>query len=64
MRADVDGDHVVSILDLTDVAQYFIQLVPPAPQRYDQDHDNHISILDLTDMANYFLLHVQDCPNN
>ena len=54
MRADVDGDGAVSILDLTRVAQYFTQSVPPAPARYDQDGDNLISILDLTQMAQVF----------
>jgi hypothetical protein len=62
MRADVDGDGAVSILDLTDVAQYFTEQVPPAPERYKQDADNSISVLDLTDMANYFLENVSACP--
>jgi Thrombospondin type 3 repeat len=39
MRADVDGDGAVSILDLTKAAQYFAQSVPPAPERYKQDAD-------------------------
>ena len=63
MRADVDSDEVVSILDLTDLAQYFAKPVPTAPQRYDQDFDNVISILDLTDVASSFTKHVQDCMN-
>ena len=39
MRADVDGDGGVSILDLTKVAQWFTQTIPPAPYRYNQDSD-------------------------
>jgi len=62
MRADVDGDGAVSILDLTRVAQYFIQSIPPAPARYNQDGDNKISILDLTRMAQVFIQHVSACP--
>ena len=62
MRADVDGDGAVSILDLTKVAQKFTQLIPPAPERYKQDADNAISILDLTRMAQVFIKHTSDCP--
>jgi hypothetical protein len=62
MRADVDGDGAVSILDLTRVAKYFAQTVPPAPARYDEDGDNKISILDLTKMAQVFTQHVSACP--
>jgi hypothetical protein len=61
MRADVDGDGVISILDLTKVAQEFAQNIPPAPERYDQDGDNKISILDLTRMALVFTRPVASC---
>jgi hypothetical protein len=63
MRADVDGDHIVSILDLTNVAQFYTNSIPPAPQRYDQDFDNIISILDLADMGLVYTLNVQACAN-
>jgi hypothetical protein len=62
MRADVDNDGAVSILDLAKVAVYFTQSVPPAPARYSQDADNKISILDLTKMAQVFTQHVTACP--
>ncbi len=62
MRADVDGDGHVSILDLAKAAAYFTQTVPPAPERYKQDADNKISILDLTRMAQVFTQHVNACP--
>jgi hypothetical protein len=62
MRADVDGDGAVSILDLAKVAVYFTQSVPPAPARYSQDADSKISILDLTKMAQVFTQHVTACP--
>ncbi len=62
MRADVDGDHVVSILDLSYAARNFGQLVPPAPARADQDGDNAISILDLSRQANVFSQNVAGCP--
>ncbi len=61
-RADVDGDGVVSILDLALVAGDFLQTVPPAPARYDQDGDGVISILDLAQMAGVFLQPVSACP--
>jgi hypothetical protein len=62
MRADVDGDGAISILDLTNLAQFFTQRVPPAPERYRQDADNAISVLDLTDVASVFLENVSACP--
>jgi hypothetical protein len=62
MRADVDGDHVVSILDLSQVAQNFAQSVPPAPPQSDQDGDQAISILDLADQAEVFTKTVAMCP--
>ena len=62
MRADVDADGIVSILDLSRVAQWFGQSAPPAPGRYLQDGDSAISILDLAQMARYFLESVSICP--
>jgi outer membrane protein assembly factor BamB len=62
MRADVDSNGVISILDLAKVAAYFTQTVPPAPARYDQDGDGKISILDLTKMAQFFGDSVSTCP--
>lgn len=62
MRADVDGDGIVSILDLADVAQYFTAHVPTASERYSQDGDNVISVLDLADMGSVFTENVSACP--
>ena len=62
MRADVDGDGKVSILDLTLVGKQFAQNVPPANPRYDQDGDGKISILDLTRMGKLFTDSVLACP--
>jgi len=70
MRADVDGDGAVSILDLTKVAQKFTQTFTLDPtvgldtgiQRFNQDGDSQISILDLTRMAQVFIQHVTACP--
>ena len=62
MRADVDGDHAVTILDMTVLAGQFLDQVPPAPERHKQDADNAITILDLTKMANLFLKNVSACP--
>jgi hypothetical protein len=62
MRADVDGDGVVSILDLSRDAQKFGQAVPPAAERLGQDGDNAITILDLSKMAGKFGQPVTLCP--
>ena len=62
MRADVDGDNAVTILDLAIAAGQFLNNVPPAPERLKQDADNAITILDLTKMANLFLQNVSACP--
>ena len=66
MRADVDGDGVVSILDLRAAAQVFGRSVPPAPSRYDQGapsvRDGSVNILDLSMMGFQFAKHVSSCP--
>jgi hypothetical protein len=62
MRADVDSDGAVTILDMTVLAQHFLEPVTPATARYNQDGDNAITILDLTTMANLFLNNVSACP--
>jgi hypothetical protein len=63
---DIDGDGVISILDLSKVAAHFGSTiaVPKPPgwvwvPGYDVDHDNTISILDLARIAAGFGLH---CP--
>jgi hypothetical protein len=62
MRGDVDGDGVVSVLDLGIVATRYTQHIPPAPERYNQDADNQISILDLGWMAVDYIKRVSACP--
>ncbi len=65
MRADIDGDTAVSILDLSLVAGRFMKNVPPAPARYDQGSppvDGQINILDLSKMAAVFGKNVSACP--
>ena len=62
MRADVNGDGKVDILDLTMLASQFLRNVPPAPARLDQDGDAQITILDLTIAASTFLHPVSECP--
>jgi hypothetical protein len=62
MRADVDGDGQVTIVDLAIVAQAFLAFVPPAPARYDQDRDGQITIVDLGTIAQEFLQFVDACP--
>lgn len=65
MRADVNMDGTVNVLDLSVVAAYFLQSVPPAPTRFDQGPppvDNRITILDLAKMAAAFLQSESSCP--
>ncbi len=64
MRADVDDDGTVTILDLSKAAGVFGQPVPPAPARYDQgqfSRDNSINILDLSAMASVYGKPVSQC---
>lgn len=61
MRADLDDDGVISILDLSKAASVYGQSVPAAPARYDQDSDNVISILDLSKQASVYGKNVTQC---
>lgn len=66
MRADVNDDGSVNILDLSAAAAWFQQAVPPAPARLDQfppgpQRNNHIDILDLSVMAANFQKSVMLC---
>jgi hypothetical protein len=58
MRADVDGDALISAIDLALVAGYFTQT---APERYKQDSDGVVSIIDLALMAQDFTKSVTVC---
>ncbi len=61
MRADVDGDQSITILDLSLIAQSYGQGVPPAPVRRSQDADASITILDLSKVATVFMQSVSVC---
>ncbi len=63
MRADVNWDGKVNLLDLGAVAAFFGQSVPPAPARYQQaPFDNKVNLLDLGTMASVFGQSVMTCP--
>jgi hypothetical protein len=66
MRADVNHDGAVNILDLALVAGYFGQQVPPAPHRYDQgppgQFDAAINIIDLSKVGSAFGAAITACP--
>jgi hypothetical protein len=62
MRADVDHDGNVSIIDLSLVAGAFGQTIPPADERLDQNADNVITIGDLGLQAGVFGSSVMECP--
>lgn len=63
---DVDMDKVVSILDLTKMAQAFGAKTGDAKynKRFDLDADGSISILDLTHAAQYFTSRCEDPVKN
>jgi hypothetical protein len=61
MRADVDGDHTVTVLDIALVGAHFGQATPPAPSRLRQGAGSTISILDLATMATVFRQNVAAC---
>ncbi|MHB8516079.1 MAG: NHL domain-containing protein [Dehalococcoidia bacterium] len=62
MRADVNGDGSVNILDLAGIAVYYNQSIPPAPARLDQNGDGTINILDLASVATVYNQSVSACP--
>ncbi len=62
MRADINGDGIVDGLDLSALARWFLQQVPPVPARVDQNGDNHIDGLDLNGLARAFSHAVSECP--
>jgi glucose/arabinose dehydrogenase/PKD repeat protein len=59
--ADVNGDGVVNILDLTAVTAHFLEQ-PLSQPRLDQNGDGTVNILDLTIMSDSFQKRVTDCP--
>ncbi|MHB8377073.1 MAG: dockerin type I domain-containing protein [Dehalococcoidia bacterium] len=62
MRADVNGDGNVNILDLPGIAQHYGQDIPPAPARIDQNADARINIFDLSLAASDYGRAVSACP--
>ncbi len=62
MRADVNYDGVVSLLDLAKVALQFASNVPPGNPRYDQNADSKINLIDLAKQAQSFGQNISSCP--
>jgi hypothetical protein len=62
MRADIDGDGSISIVDLSAIAGVFGRTIPPIPSRLDQDGDAKIAILDLAAVAGLFGRTIAGCP--
>ena len=62
MRADINGDGKVDILDLSGMAQDYNEATPPAPVRYDQNADLRINIIDLSLAASIYHAEVASCP--
>jgi hypothetical protein len=61
MRADVNHDALVTIVDISLVAGYFGLSIPMAPLRYDQNADNMITIVDISLIASRFGQNVSAC---
>ncbi len=61
MRADVDGDGTVTIVDLSLVSSDNLMFVPPANPRFDQNGDGQINVVDYSIQAGYFLNTVSQC---
>jgi glucose/arabinose dehydrogenase len=60
-RADVDGDGLVDITDLSLTAAHFLE-TPLTYPRLDQDGDGLVTIVDLGLEAGVFLQRVSSCP--
>jgi hypothetical protein len=54
MRADLNEDAKVNLLDLSMLASTFGEAVPPASPRFDQNADGKINLLDLSRSASVF----------
>ena len=52
---DVNGDGVINILDVSVIAAYWLQTVPPAPSNADVNCDGVINILDVSVCAAHWL---------
>ncbi len=62
MRGDIDGNGRVNIIDLSNIALYYNQTIPPAPARRDQNADGRINILDLSIPAGVYNKAPTACP--
>lgn len=63
MRADVNSYGVVNIVDLSTIARYYNQTIPPAPARLDQNGDGKINIVDLSLPASQYNRKARDCAS-
>ena len=62
MRADVNMDGKVTLGDLILVSGYYIQTIPPAPDRYNQNGDAKITLADLILVSGVYNQFVTACP--
>ncbi len=61
MRADLNGDGTVNIVDLAQLSAFFLETTPPAPARDDQNNDGKLNIIDLTMEGSQFLHTIGTC---
>jgi hypothetical protein len=64
MRADLDNNGTISLIDLAILASTYRESIPPAPARYDQGRlprDGKITLLDLAQLAGVYQKDVSDC---
>jgi hypothetical protein len=62
MRADVNGDGVVTLADMAAAGAFFLQSVPPVNPRFNQDRNGSIDMADLAQIAGNFLRQASACP--
>jgi len=62
IQGDVDCNGWVNVLDLSTVARFYDETVPPASAKYDVKTDNKIDLYDLVLMATNFNYHKIDSP--
>jgi hypothetical protein len=55
IRGDLNCDGAVTMADISNVAYYYGQAVPPGPAQYDLNNDNLIDIYDIVTIATNYL---------
>lgn len=64
MASDLDHDHTVTIIDLSDAALSYLLMTgqPGFNPAADLNHDGHVDIVDISIIAGNYLRNVSECP--